>query len=102
TPARSSQRWPRDRASPTGRAGVCRRRPSRGNANMNGGASSSEPSVRGALYSAKMGSQELRPPDLHVRWLGRMEFARALALQEEIVFKKRDDCSVEDQLALLA
>jgi lipoyl(octanoyl) transferase len=68
---------------------------------MNGGASSCEPSVRGALYSAKMGSQELRPPDLHVRWLGRMEFARALALQEEIVFKRRDDCSVEDQLLLL-
>jgi lipoyl(octanoyl) transferase len=39
--------------------------------------------------------------DLHVRWLGRMEFARALALQEEIVFKKRDDCFVEDQLLLL-
>ena len=39
--------------------------------------------------------------DLHVRWLGRMEFARALALQKEIVLKKRDDCSVEDQLLLL-
>ena len=36
--------------------------------------------------------------DLRVRWLGRIEFARALALQEEIVLKKRDDCSVEDQL----
>jgi lipoyl(octanoyl) transferase len=68
---------------------------------MNGEASSCEPSVRGTLYSAKMASQELRPPDLHVRWLGRLEFARALALQEEIVFKKRDDCSVEDQLLLL-
>jgi lipoyl(octanoyl) transferase len=68
---------------------------------MNGEASSCEPGVRGALYSAKMASQELRPPDLHVRWLGRLEFARALALQEEIVFKKRDDCSVEDQLLLL-
>jgi lipoyl(octanoyl) transferase len=68
---------------------------------MNGGASSCEPSVRGALYSAKMALQELRPPDLHVRWLGRMEFARALALQEEIVLKKRDDGSVEDQLLLL-
>jgi lipoyl(octanoyl) transferase len=68
---------------------------------MNGGASSCEPSVRGALYSAKMGSQELRPPDLHVRWLGRMEFARALALQEEIVLTRHDDCSVEDQLLLL-
>ncbi len=39
--------------------------------------------------------------DLHVRWLGRMEFARALALQQEIVLKKRDDRSVEDQLLLL-
>jgi lipoyl(octanoyl) transferase len=39
--------------------------------------------------------------DLHVRWLGRMEFTRALALQQEIVLKKRDDCSVEDQLLLL-
>lgn len=39
--------------------------------------------------------------DLHVRWLGRMEFQRALALQEEIVLKKREDPSVEDQLLLL-
>jgi len=30
-----------------------------------------------------------------------MEFTRALALQEEIVLKKRDDSSVEDQLLLL-
>jgi lipoyl(octanoyl) transferase len=39
--------------------------------------------------------------DLLVRWLGRMEFQRALALQEEIVLKKREDPSVEDQLLLL-
>jgi len=39
--------------------------------------------------------------DLRVRWLGRMEFQRALALQEEIVSKKREDRSVEDQLLLL-
>jgi lipoyl(octanoyl) transferase len=39
--------------------------------------------------------------DLQVRWLGRMEFARALALQEEIVLAKRADFSVEDQLLLL-
>ena len=39
--------------------------------------------------------------DLRVRWLGRMDFATALALQEELVLKKRDDCSVEDQLLLL-
>jgi lipoyl(octanoyl) transferase len=38
---------------------------------------------------------------LRVRWLGRMEFKRALALQEEIVLKKREDPSVEDQLLLL-
>jgi lipoyl(octanoyl) transferase len=39
--------------------------------------------------------------DLHVHWLGRMDFPDALALQEEIVLKKRYDCSVEDQLLLL-
>jgi lipoyl(octanoyl) transferase len=39
--------------------------------------------------------------DLLVRWLGRMKFQRALALQEEIVLKKREDSSVEDQLLLL-
>jgi lipoyl(octanoyl) transferase len=39
--------------------------------------------------------------DLRVRWLGRMKFQRALALQEEIVLKKREDSWVEDQLLLL-
>ena len=39
--------------------------------------------------------------DLHVSWLGRMDFAAALALQEEIVSKKRHNASVEDQLLLL-
>ena len=39
--------------------------------------------------------------DLRVRWLGRMDFATALALQEEIVLKKRRDSSMEDQLLLL-
>lgn len=38
---------------------------------------------------------------LGVRWLGRMEFAPALALQEEIVTKKRNDRCAEDQLLLL-
>jgi len=38
---------------------------------------------------------------LNVRWLGRMEFARALALQEEIVAEKRHDGSLDDQLLLL-
>jgi lipoyl(octanoyl) transferase len=39
--------------------------------------------------------------NLHVRWLGRMDFADALALQEETVLKKRYDPSGEDQLLLL-
>ena len=47
-----------------------------------------------------MTSQELRFP-LCVRWLGRMDFAPALALQEEIVAKKRNDPLFEDQLLLL-
>ena len=42
-----------------------------------------------------------RQPYLNVRWLGRMEFAAALALQEEIVARKRNDPSFEDQLLLL-
>ena len=39
--------------------------------------------------------------DLRVRWLGRMKFQRALALQEETVLNKREDFSAEDQLLLL-
>jgi lipoyl(octanoyl) transferase len=39
--------------------------------------------------------------DLRVHWLGRMEFARALALQERIVAKKREDASSSDELLLL-
>jgi len=46
-------------------------------------------------------SQELRPPDLQIHWLGRMEFGRALALQGEIVAKKREDTSRPDELLLL-
>ena len=39
--------------------------------------------------------------DLRVRWLGRMKFADALALQEKIVTKKRQDRSSGDELLLL-
>jgi lipoyl(octanoyl) transferase len=39
--------------------------------------------------------------DLRVRWHGRAEFTRALALQEEIVAKKREDRSSADELLLL-
>ena len=38
---------------------------------------------------------------LCVRWFGRVEFAHALVLQEEIVARKRKDSSLEDQLLLL-
>ena len=38
---------------------------------------------------------------LNVRWLGRMEFARALAVQEELAAKKKEDAALEDQLLLL-
>ncbi len=38
---------------------------------------------------------------LDVRWLGRVDFAHALALQEEIVAKKREDRSHADELLLL-
>jgi len=39
--------------------------------------------------------------DLHVHWLGRTDFANALALQEKIVAKKREDPSYVDELLLL-
>ena len=38
---------------------------------------------------------------LSVRWLGRMDFADALALQEKIVAQKRDDPELQDELLLL-
>jgi lipoyl(octanoyl) transferase len=40
-------------------------------------------------------------PMLTVRWLGRMEFTGAVALQEEIVAKKREDHLSVDELLLL-
>jgi len=39
--------------------------------------------------------------DLRMRWLGRMDFADALVLQEELLAKKRADRSLEDELLLL-
>ena len=38
---------------------------------------------------------------IDIRWLGRVEFAQALALQEEIVARKRNDPLSQDQLLLL-
>jgi lipoyl(octanoyl) transferase len=39
--------------------------------------------------------------DLRVRWLGRMEFADALVLQEELLAQKREDRSLKDEMLLL-
>jgi lipoyl(octanoyl) transferase len=56
--------------------------------------------IRGdAAFRRSVGAA--RQPYLNVRWLGRMEFAHALALQEELVAKKREDASLEDHLLLL-
>ena len=68
---------------------------------MNGGANSREPTTQMLPRNRKPASQELRPPDLRVHWLGRMNFAHALALQEELAAKKREDAALEDQLLLL-
>jgi lipoyl(octanoyl) transferase len=38
---------------------------------------------------------------LKVRWLGRVNFADALSLQEQIVATKRGDCSATDEILLL-
>ena len=40
-------------------------------------------------------------PDLNVRWFGRLDFADALALQEELVAEKRNGRLLTDQLLLL-
>ena len=65
----------------------------------NGGESSCEPEV----LAGEPASQELRPPskELDVRWLGRVNFAQALALQEQIVAGKRKDPNAPDQVLLL-
>ena len=41
------------------------------------------------------------PPRIVTRWLGRMNFADALALQEEIVAQKRSDPTLADTILLL-
>src|ERR1700687_4892678 len=38
---------------------------------------------------------------LRIRWLGRVNFADALALQEEIVARKREDPDAPDEILLL-
>lgn len=43
----------------------------------------------------------MNPPPLASRWLGRVGYAEALALQEDLVARKRADASSGDQLLLL-
>ena len=39
--------------------------------------------------------------DLRISWLGRINFADALALQEDAVARKREDCDAADEVLLL-
>ena len=39
--------------------------------------------------------------ELHTRWIGRISYADALAMQEEIVARKRADSALRDELLLL-
>jgi lipoyl(octanoyl) transferase len=39
--------------------------------------------------------------DLRISWLGRINFADALALQEDMVARKREDCDAADEVLLL-
>jgi len=63
----------------------------------NGGASSASPRVATRPRAA---SQELRPP-FEARWLGRIGYEEALALQEKIVAEKRRDPELADTILLL-
>jgi lipoyl(octanoyl) transferase len=64
-----------------------------------GGASSASP-VRAGLAVPASQSSALHAP-LDVRWLGRMNFADALQLQEKVVAQKRNEPNVADTILLL-
>jgi lipoyl(octanoyl) transferase len=68
---------------------------------MNGGPNSREPLTQMLSRKTQPASHELCPTDFQIHWLGRTEFGRALALQEDIVAKKREDASRSDELLLL-
>src|SRR5204862_6004659 len=78
-----------DRTNSPPLAGNSEPGPPGSNADMNGGANSFKPIAQMLSRKMETASQERSPQDLRVRWLGRMEFARSLGLQEEIVVKKR-------------
>ena len=81
----------------------CRRRAGdRAYSFAHAGNSGARSSGRNANMNGEIGRDALRADRTSmVRWLGQMEFARALELQEELVAKKREDASLEDQLLLL-
>jgi lipoyl(octanoyl) transferase len=54
-----------------------------------------------AAPSRVLGKRQDIASTLCVRWLGRVNFADALSLQEEIVATKRDDRSATDEILLL-
>jgi lipoyl(octanoyl) transferase len=54
-----------------------------------------------AASSRVLGKRQDVASTLKVRWLGRVNFADALSLQEEIVATKRDDRSATDEILLL-
>jgi lipoyl(octanoyl) transferase len=57
--------------------------------------------AHGKVSSPRRPDTAARRPYLDVRWLGRMAFTDALAIQEELVAKKRADQSSADELLLL-
>jgi len=65
---------------------------------MNDGSINAAPS---RVLGKRRGVASTDDVDLNVRWLGRMDFGDALALQETIVARKRKDHSLGDELLLL-
>jgi len=53
------------------------------------------------VYSRASDGHGQSAEKLRVRWIGRLNFADALALQEEIVAGKRNDHSLDDEILLL-
>lgn len=57
--------------------------------------------AEGTIGTVRRQDAAARRPYLAAHWLGRVEFERALTLQEELVARKWNDASFDDQLLLL-
>jgi lipoyl(octanoyl) transferase len=70
---------------------------------MNGRASNVDAASSPESFRDRSAASTFGEPivDLRVRWLGRIDFANALALQEEVVAQKRENRSAADELLLL-